>query len=275
MKELSIIICSRKGNIDENLFGNIEETIGCEYELIVINNLENKLSIFEAYNLGLQRSKAAYAVFMHEDILFSCKEWGLKIAKYFQANKRLGLIGVAGSKVRSDVPSAWWDNPKRFLFQNIIHFYPNGEIRHEVKGFSRKDQVEEVSVIDGVFIAMRKDEKIKFNDRLSGFHNYDQSISMDFLTEGYKVWVTNEILIGHFSLGKINEDWIRSTLEFNKIYKKRLPKETKDAILTKKDKIYILERFLNNSRNKKIGIKTFPYWVRYLILNPRSIFKKK
>lgn len=275
MKELTIIICSKKGNIDQRLFKNIKETVGCEYELIIINNFENKHSIFEAYNIGLEKSKTAFAVFIHEDILFHSKKWGSLIINYFQMNKNLGLIGVAGSKVRSDVPSAWWDNPKRFLFQNIIHCYPNGEVKHEMKGFSRKDQVEEVSVIDGVFIAMRKDENLKFNDRLTGFHNYDQSISIDFLNKGYKVWVTNEVLIEHFSLGKIDKAWIRSTLDFNKVYRKSLPKEAQEAVITKKDKIYILERFLNNCKNKTIEKDFFWIWMRYLILNPKSKFNKK
>jgi hypothetical protein len=32
-------------------------TIGCEYELIIIDNSENKYSIYEAYNLGIERYK--------------------------------------------------------------------------------------------------------------------------------------------------------------------------------------------------------------------------
>lgn len=275
MKELSIIICSKKGDIDQSLISNLKETIGCKYELIIINNRKNELSVFEAYNLGLERSINPIVVFMHEDILFHSKEWGSLIIKYFQANKNIGLLGVAGSKIRSKIPSAWWDNPKRYLFQNIIHHYPDGAIKHEIKGFRRNDRFEKVSVIDGVFMAMRKDKNLRFNRRLVGFHNYDQSISIDFLNKGYEVWATNEILIEHFSLGNIDKAWIRSTLYFNKIYNNKLPRMTKDAGITKKDKIYILERFLNNCVNQNIRKESFCYWMRYLTLNPKSMLNKK
>ena len=56
-------------------------------------------------------------------------------------------------------------------------------------------------VIDGVFMGMRKIPGIKFGERISGFHNYDQSILPLYRIKGYKVMVTNEILLEHFSSG--------------------------------------------------------------------------
>lgn len=51
---LSLIICSRTPRISEELERNIAETIGCEYELVVIDNSKNKYSIFSAYNQGVR-----------------------------------------------------------------------------------------------------------------------------------------------------------------------------------------------------------------------------
>jgi hypothetical protein len=54
--------------------------IGCEYESIIIDNSENRYSIFEAYNLGIDKSKYEYLCLMHDDILIYTIEWvGLSI----------------------------------------------------------------------------------------------------------------------------------------------------------------------------------------------------
>jgi hypothetical protein len=44
---ISIIICSRTQTISSDLFENIKDTIGCDYELVVIDNSENTYSIFD------------------------------------------------------------------------------------------------------------------------------------------------------------------------------------------------------------------------------------
>ena len=44
---ISIIICSMNPDISAELRQNIADTIGCEYELVVIDNSRNQLSIFQ------------------------------------------------------------------------------------------------------------------------------------------------------------------------------------------------------------------------------------
>ena len=73
---ISLIICSRKADISEELKQNIAETIGCEYELCVIDNSRNEYSIFSAYNEGVRRAKGDILCFMHEDVLFRTNKWG-------------------------------------------------------------------------------------------------------------------------------------------------------------------------------------------------------
>ena len=43
---ISIIICSRTERINYDLSENIKKSVGCDYELIIIDNSENKYSIF-------------------------------------------------------------------------------------------------------------------------------------------------------------------------------------------------------------------------------------
>ena len=52
---ISIIVCAR-GNI-QKLRDNIEQTIGVPHKLFVVDNSQNRYSIFEAYNLGLKNNQ--------------------------------------------------------------------------------------------------------------------------------------------------------------------------------------------------------------------------
>ena len=78
---LSLIICSRTPKISNKLEKNIAETIGCEYELVVIDNSQNKYSIFSAYNEGVKRARGSVLCFMHDDIIYKTANWGGKWRK--------------------------------------------------------------------------------------------------------------------------------------------------------------------------------------------------
>ena len=120
---LSIIICSREKTISKELSINIEKTTGCEYELIIIDNTENKYSIFEAYNLGIEKSIGEYLCFFHDDILIHTNGWGDIIKQIFTESKQIGLIGVAGAKMKSKMPSAWWDCNEGGNYTRIIQHF--------------------------------------------------------------------------------------------------------------------------------------------------------
>jgi len=219
---ISIIICSRTSTIDSVLSENIKNTIGCNYELIVIDNTANQYSIFEAYNIGISKSKNNLLCFLHDDILIHTNNWGVLLASIFDQNKELGLLGVAGSKVKSQMPSGWWDSPHNQKAANLIQHL---NIERKViwnYGFEQKNNVE-VAVIDGVFMAMRKVENIQFDTSLKGFHNYDLNISVNLKNKGYKIIVTNQILIEHFSLGKLDKNWLKAIVKFHRQYNKYLP----------------------------------------------------
>ena len=222
---LSIVVCSRTSTINKILSQNIEDTIGCAYELIVIDNSENQYSIFEAYNLGIERSKGEYLCFIHDDILFHTVGWGNILLKTFKNNQFIGLIGIAGAKSKTKMPSAWWDCPSDSKAINILQHFTD-KTREKERwniGFEKAKNVE-VVVIDGVFMAMRKDDRIHFNDEISGFHNYDLNISLEYINYGFKNIVTNEILLEHFSFGNIDKSWYESTFKIHKIYSESLPR---------------------------------------------------
>lgn len=96
---ISIIICSRKADISRELKDNIAATIGCEYELCVIDNSRNDYNIFTAYNEGVRRAKGDILCFMHEDILFHSEKWGTIVEEFFLEHAEAGLLGVIGGSL--------------------------------------------------------------------------------------------------------------------------------------------------------------------------------
>lgn len=265
---ISIIICSRVKQISGNLSENIKNTIGCPYELIVIDNSENKYSIFEAYNIGIEKSNSDYLCFIHDDILFHSNGWGVIVNHLFNENIELGLIGVAGATVKSKTPSGWWDCKEEYKLINIIQHFPFKEQQLQQVGF-KDTNFKQAVVVDGVFLAFKKDTNIRFNQNLNGFHNYDLNVAFEMTTKGYKIGVTNEILLEHFSIGNPNLEWLISSNKIHKIYKKILPLSLNPNI-----KKSIEEHSLNAIINYclKFGKKeeALKYWLKLFLINPFS-----
>jgi len=269
MIDLSVVICSRNKSLRKNFLTNLDHSIGCKYELISIDNSYNRYSIFEAYNIGIDRSNAATICFIHEDILFHTENWGLKIIDIFNEFPNAGLIGVAGSRKKSLIPTGWWEHNKSHLVKNVMQHRPDGTMEVLNTGFSTGNE-QEVVVVDGVFMCLRKGSQTKFNENLKGFHNYDQSISLDCLKNGFKVFVTNRVLLEHFSNGSIDSGWVISTHEFHRLYKADLPKIIGRGKISKGDKSIDLTRFIFHCKNTGNVKLAFHYWLKLLQLQPLS-----
>lgn len=265
---LSIIVCSLDLINFNILSKSIENTIGeIAYEIIRIDNKNSNMDIAQAYNVGVLKAKFPYSLFVHEDVLFHTKNWGKILLDSFMSNPKIGVIGIAGSKVKTKIPSGWWENPEEYLAINIIQHHPNNIRKHRNIGFNRCF-LEEVVVIDGVFIAVRLDKRIMFNEGIRGFHNYDQSISLDYRKRGYKIMVLNTILIEHFSSGNKNKDWIHSSIDFHKIYNKQLPQNILSTPINKNEIANLHLRFINSCLRVGANNVALKFWVKYLIRNP-------
>ncbi|WDF59096.1 glycosyltransferase [Flavobacterium sp. KACC 22758] len=261
---ISIVVCSKDLQLYNNLQKSLEETIGkVKYEIIRINNLKENLSIAKAYNLGIRQSNYEYLLFIHEDILFHSINWGKTVINIFENNLNIGLLGVAGTKYKSKFPSAFWHTREDLLSFNVIQHYPHKEPRHIKIGFSNSN-LENVVAIDGVFMMLKKNTGIQFNEEIEGFHCYDMSISLDVLIKGYEIVVTDQILIEHFSSGKANVDFIKGIVEFHKLYKNKLPNwvDKKDLLLES----LALKKFLELCLyNRYVPLK---FWLFNFLYNP-------
>lgn len=266
---ISIIICSRTPEISNEFYQNIDKTIGCDYELLVIDNSRNTYSIFEAYNLGTEKSVGSFLCFIHDDILFHTSNWGCIVKSIFHSDKNIGLIGVAGAKVKTKMPSAWWDCKKKEQVFTIIQHHNNKERELQNWGFDTGDTVE-VAVIDGVFMAMRKDSRVTFNTKLKGFHAYDLNLSFEMLKFGYSIIVTNKIILEHFSSGVINESWIKDSYNIHRLYKHLLPLSVSGTSISKNDELNNANGFVIKCLQfnlKKIAMLT---WFQLFLHHPLS-----
>ncbi len=219
---ISIIICSRNSDISIDLKKNIENTIGIDYENIIIDNSRNAYSIFSAYNRGIERSKYPILCFIHEDILFRTKNWGQNLIAHFK-DKETGIIGVAGGKIVTKVPAAWWSVGNGY--KNLIQHYNNSKTVQQELSQSNSNNRQEAIVLDGVFLSFRKDllDYIKFDESLSGFHGYDHDISVQSVIAGYKNYVIFNILIEHFSEGSLNHQYYANLTKVHKKWQNKFP----------------------------------------------------
>lgn len=268
---ISIVICSRTQTISSVLRENIKNTIGIKYEIIVIDNSKNQYSIFEAYNIGIEKSKGEYLCFIHDDILFHTPNWGHVVINIFNNDEKIGLIGVAGAKFKSKIPSAWWDCKIEENFTYILQHFKNGEKEIWHYGFD-KNAYEEVVVIDGVFMVLKKGCFNKFDSSMTGFHSYDLNISFEIINNNYKIVATNEILIEHFSIGTINKDWLHSTYLLHNKYYKILPLKVGSIFESKELEIFNGEKFIKLCLKQKQSKLATKVWFNLFLLNPFSKF---
>jgi hypothetical protein len=268
---LSIIICSRTQTINNNLSENIKNTVGCECEFIVIDNSENQYSIFEAYNLGIEKSTGYYLCFIHDDILLHTPNWGLLVLDIFDQNKKLGLLGVAGAKTKTKRPSAWWDCPVSDKLLYLKQHLRNGSIEDWEKGFTDKN-IEEVVAIDGVFMIARRDNRFNFQEPFKGFHGYDLNISFEYIKLGYEIMVSNLILVEHFSLGKMDKDWYCSTLHMHNLYSNLLPLKVEKRIVVKEVEFANGVNFIKGLLFFKFKKEAFVLWLQLIMIKPVSRF---
>lgn len=226
---ISIIICSRFPDISQSLKDNIDETIGIKYELVVINNSKNQYSIFSAYNEGVHRSKFPYLCFMHDDIFYHTKDWGIKVIEHL-SDKDVGCIGNLGGHYMPKMPCSWC-HTHTFSGGGYFSESENNQekqilLEERYLGYLNEENKIEAVVVDGLWFCIPRFlfNMIQFDAELyEGFHCYDMDICFHIRELGYKVLVIADVLIEHKSRGKIDNQWIINTLTFFSKWENKLP----------------------------------------------------
>lgn len=224
---ISLIICSRHSDIPKALKDNIDSSIGVDYELVIIDNSENKYSIFSAYNEGVRRSNYPLLCFMHEDILYHTLNWGNIVLEHFR-DEKAGLIGVVGTHFLPGTPCGWYHS--MIVSGGCIQreTYSDEGSAIEKRNLLRMENMKSIDAVavDGMWFCVRKDafRYIQFDElNYNGFHCYDLDICMQLRENNYSVKIVSDILIEHFSYGSFNTEWVQGIHIFYNKWKSKLP----------------------------------------------------
>ena len=235
---VSIIISSANENYLKAVLKNIEETIGITYEVITVSNTTGEKGICEIYNQSAQKAKYDLLCFMHEDIKIETEGWGSVVKNIFADNPDIGLIGIAGTGYKALSPSGWEDYGDINIYTHIIQSY---KYSTNEPGIINKNPTNEklpnVACVDGVWFCTTKTIALEFpfdEQLFKGFHCYDLDFSLS-VGQKYKVAITYDILLNHFSEGNYDRTWVDENLKFHKKWNKRLPLNVQG--LTKKQSI--------------------------------------
>ena len=278
---ISCIICSRQADITAELKENIASTIGCEYELVVIDNSKNEYSIFSAYNEGVRRAKGDILCFMHEDILFYNKGWGTSILSHCYKYSDIGVLGVYGGHYLPKCPCYWLDA----RIESTVHISKDATtnlfnvVKHNQ--YAGNGERTFVAAVDGVFMVVPKHmfEHIYWDDKtFNGYHFYDMDLSMQVHKLGYKVEVIWDVLLYHKSSGNFDENYLLARDNWYDKWKESLPmivginltKEQLDVantIVSTHNALYTSEVQIKNLLNSKA------YKIGKVILYPFNKFK--
>lgn len=221
---ISLITCSTRKDIPDVLKENIKNSIGVPYELVIIDNSKNEYSIFEAYNLGVEKAKYSILCFIHEDIMFRSSNWGYLLCRAIGTDSSIGVIGAIGSTMVFQNPFGWWDGPA------VGHIIDSKKRKHIAANFYPCSDLEPILsdavTCDGLFLAMPKNifDKVKFDTKtFTGFHCYDMDTCLQAFTLGYRVVVLENMVIEHFSSGNLNQALVDSYHLLYEKWKNQLP----------------------------------------------------
>ena len=199
---------------------HLKKTVGPKnVEIIeVVNNGEKSLT--KVYNEILNQAKNDIVVLCHDDIKFEDKGWGNKIIKHF-TKTNYGILGVAGT---TNMPSSgmWWENRRKMV--GVVNHEHLGKKWESKYSTSLGNDIEEVVVVDGLFMAIHKQRiKSDFIEDFDNFHFYDISFCFENYMAGVHIGVLYNIKITHSSIGQTNDAWEENKIKFAEKYSNNLP----------------------------------------------------
>jgi Glycosyltransferase like family len=254
---ISIVVCS----VNEekfNLFSDsVQATIGVDFEIIRIDNSNNKTGICAAYNKGKAQCRYQIICFSHEDVLFKTQNWGQTLINIFQ-DKSIGLAGIFGACYIS----SFAEDPvnRNECIGQVIEWYKPDKPLISVSRFPSQHLAEVVGV-DGVFMVTTANiiSNIQFDEEiLTGFHGYDFDLSLQ-ISQQYKIVVTREILLEHASVGNYSTSYYEAIKKVSKKWQRRLPSYVGSYAIAEIKSLMAqsLQVYCNTCNNKK------QYWKKH------------
>ena len=219
---IAVVVCSKDNNeVKQKVVEHIKDTCGCNAHTYFMYNPEG-VGLSEIYQTMLSPDKCEYdvIVYMHDDIEFLRKGWGAEILRLFNSHEDYGIIGVAGS-AQFDENGAWWQYDKKY--GQVLHRHDGKSWLTSFSPVLEKD-LQDVCVIDGLFMAVHRKRITKGFDLKTKFDFYDITFCLDNYLDGKtKIGVTTNIRLAHNSIGQMRPDWYVSREYVNKKYEDVFP----------------------------------------------------
>jgi glycosyltransferase involved in cell wall biosynthesis len=203
------------------LIKHFKKSSGYEKGVRVIQKINNgEKSLSQVYNEILNETPDDIVIFTHDDIYFDTSAWYSKIVRNFEKND-YGIIGLAGTSTLP-VSGMWWENRRKMC--GIVNHESQGKKWESKYSSSLGNEIREVCLVDGVFIAVHKKRiKKNFVEDFQGFHFYDIPFCVENYLQGVKVGVCTNIRITHKSIGQTNQQWEDNRVLFTQKYAEQLP----------------------------------------------------
>lgn len=186
--ELSLICCVNRWDVFENCVLRSLDRGGAlgRVEVIPIENTANQYSAPQALNRGLDQARAPVAVCCHQDVRLPggwLDRFLGQVAAVERIDPRWGVTGVMG-----------------VAFGGAFA----GHVRdpHTQRPFGRLPQ--EVQSLDEVFLSLRRDGSLRFDEALGGFHFYGADLCLQARTQGLRCYAV-DAPVEHLSAGQSDE----------------------------------------------------------------------
>lgn len=226
---ISVITCSIKPELCNNMIESIKNTIGTNFETIVFDNREQKLDICQVYNNCAQKAKFPYLCFIHEDIIMSTPDWGKSMIAFADKTPDCGVIGFAGGTIATKNFLSWVCGPKgRYRYYAKNH---GGKRVNSPDDFTYcynnpdNEEFANVITLDGLFLFASKKtwQENPFDaEKIKGFHFYDADFSFG-ISRKKKNYVCLTADIYHLGYGNRDRAYYESAKIFQKKWKGALP----------------------------------------------------
>ncbi|MGL6179015.1 MAG: glycosyltransferase [Tannerellaceae bacterium] len=220
---ITIITCSINPDLYNTFKKNVQETAGIPIEFIYHDNRIVNWNLCKVYNHYSALASYNIICYIHEDILFTTDGWGKIIVDFYNKNNNAGVIGFAGSIIKTKALSGWSCHKDADRY-NFTQGYPNKPDKLYYKNPHNED-FSEVICLDGfcMFATKKTWEQHKFNEKLyDHFHLYDISFSTAIALT-HKNYICNIIKIKHLSPGSFSTTWYKYSRIFHKEMSDILP----------------------------------------------------
>ena len=149
---ITVAFSTRK--IDPQFIELLKRTSGIKnLEVLPFEN-NGEYSLTQVYNMVLTQSSNDIVVLCHDDLYFDSNNWAQKVVNHFKRNEDYGILGVAGS-TKLPKSGMWWED--RSKMKGIVNHESGGKKWESKYSPSKGNEIEDVVLVDGLFIAAHKE----------------------------------------------------------------------------------------------------------------------